>query len=137
MANRQFNLPFAELVDRLTVDQIKEVLLPASRASYADEMQRIAADLDAMIKEQKISLNARLIRMIVVLAQMNMHIWINKDKMAQDSSKYLEYLKFAHQLNGVRNRIKNSLLTELGSTDQSALRTNVATDGLDDSLVSI
>ena len=35
---RQFLPPFAELLDRLTVDQIKEVLIPAQAADCASEM---------------------------------------------------------------------------------------------------
>lgn len=127
---RQFLPPFAELLDRLTVDQIKEVLLPAQAAAAAEEMALISQDLDLLIAEREIPLSARLIRMIMVLSQMNLHIWYNKDRMAREPDQYLELLKLAHQLNGLRNQVKNLLLEEVGDREKSAQRTNFNTDGL-------
>ncbi|NQU78861.1 NAD-dependent epimerase/dehydratase family protein [Candidatus Woesearchaeota archaeon] len=127
---RQFLLPLAELIDRLTIGQIKEVLIPENKKSYAQEMQKLAHDIDLMIEEGELKLSARLIRIIIVLSQMNLHIWYNKDKMQNDQDHYLELLKFAHQLNGIRNQMKNLLLEETGDKEKSAIRTNFNTDNL-------
>jgi hypothetical protein len=127
---RAFLPTFAELIDRLTVDQIKEVLLPQSKDAIADEMAKISHDIDALIKERNIELNSRLIRMVIALAQLNLHIWTLKDRMKEHPEKYDEYLKFAHQLNGTRNQLKNMMLVELNDSEPSAKRTNFDTDGL-------
>ena len=129
-SERLYLTPFAELVDRLTVDQIKEVLIPEGKASFAAEMCKLCHDIDLIIEAKQITLSARLLRMIIVLSQMNVHIWYLKDRMQQDPEKYSEFLKLAHQLNGIRNQMKNLLLEEAGEREKSAERSNVATDGL-------
>lgn len=129
-AGRKFQPPFSELIDRLTVDQIKEVLLPESRESYADEIQQLQHDLDLLIEEKGLKLNAELIRIIVILAQMNVHIWHNKDEMQRDPDRYDELLKLAHQLNGIRNQMKNRLLGAAGHEAAASRHTNVETDDL-------
>ena len=62
---------------------------------------------------------------------MNVHIWNNKDKMKAEPEEYDEHLKLAHQLNGLRNQMKNLLLEESGERDKSSERTNFDTDGLE------
>src|SRR5215470_6880610 len=137
LTERQFLPPFAELINRLTVDQIKEVLIPAQASACADEMAKIAHDIDVLIAGRDIKLSASLVRMIVVLAQMNLHIWYNKDRMNETPERYLELLKLAHQLNGLRNQVKNLLLEAAGDTEKSAQRTNFNTDGLEGWTVSL
>jgi len=134
---RQYLTPFAELIDRLTVDQIKEVLLSTGKESYADEMRRICHDIDLLTEERGIPLTARLLRIVIVLAQMNLHIWQLKDRMQEDAGRYDELLKLAHQLNGIRNRMKNLLLEEAGEREKSSERSNFNTDGLEGWDVSI
>jgi len=129
--------PFAELIDPVTVDQTKEVLIPSQAMACAEEMAKISHDLDVLIDERELKLSARLLRMIVVIAQMNVHIWYNKDRMQEVPEKYLELLKFAHQLNELRNQIKNLLLEEAGDRGKSAQRTNFNTDGLEGWTISL
>ena len=129
-ANEREYLPtFAELVDRLTVDQIREVLLPQNPAETAEELRRLEHDMDLIAAEQDLRVTARFVRKVVVLAQINLHIWRNKDEMQRSPEKYDELLRMAHQLNGIRNRIKNSLMDDV---DSDALRhSNTETDSLD------
>ena len=127
---RQFLPSFAELIDRLTVDQIKEVLLTDRSEEMSKEIKAICQDIDVLINQKHIKLSARFIRIVVILAQMNVQIWHNKDKMKIEPEKYNEYLKLAHQLNGLRNQMKNLLLEESGEKDKSSERTNFDTDGL-------
>ena len=134
---RRYLLPLAELIDRLTIDQIKEVSIPENKESYAQEMKKLAHDLDLIIEERELRLSARLIRIITILSQMNLHIWYNKDKMQKDPEHYSELLKFAHQLNGIRNQMKNLLLEETGDKEKSAIRTNFNIDGLEGWDISI
>lgn len=139
MANneRQYMLPFAELIDRLTVDQIKEVLLSEDKQSYAQEMAKLAHDVDMIIEEKGLKLSSRLIRIIIALSQMNLHIWHNKELMQNDPEQYMDLLKLSHQLNGIRNRMKNLLIEEAGDREKSAIRTNFNTDGLEGWEISI
>jgi len=139
MANndRKFTLPLAELIDRLTIDQIKEVLLPEHKESFAQEMDKLAHDIDQIIAEKRLQLSSRFIRIIIAMAQLNLHIWQNKDRMQKDPEQYLELLKFSHQLNGIRNQLKNLLLEETGDREKSAERSNFNTDGLENWTISI
>jgi hypothetical protein len=136
-AERAFLPAFAELIDRLTVDQIKELLLPQEKDAVAAEMVKITQDVDLLINERGIVLNSRLIRIVIALAQLNLHIWMLKDRMKEYPERYDEYLKRAHQLNGTRNRLKNSLLVELHDVEPAAKRTNFDTDGLEGWQLSI
>tara|TARA_R100001224_G_C4005333_1_gene144292 strand:+ start:26 stop:400 length:375 start_codon:yes stop_codon:yes gene_type:complete len=117
------------LVDRISVDQIKEMLFD-DNGSITREIQDISDDLDHIIKEKNVVFNARLLRVIVALSQINVHIWYLKDMMQDKPEKYDELLKLAHQINGVRNRLKNLLLEEFGDKEKSLLRSNFDTDGL-------
>ncbi len=130
---REFLLPLAELVDRLAIDQIKEVLLPKHRESFAQEMNKIAHDIDAIIGEKELKLTSRLLRIVIVISQMNLHIWYHKDRMEKDhddTETYLQLLKLSHQLNGVKNGMKNLLLEETGDREKSLEKSNFTTDGL-------
>ena len=128
--SRQFLPAFAELVDRVTVNQIKEVLIPNLNNDIKDEMDKLCHDIDLLIKERDIRLTSRYIRIIIALSQMNLHIWNLKDRMHHETDNYDELLKLAHQLNGIRNQLKNMLLEESMDKEKSAQRTNFNTDGL-------
>jgi hypothetical protein len=134
---RKFLPAFAELIDRLTVDQIKEVLLPEIKITVADEMEKICHDVDLLIEGRELKLSSRMIRIIIALSQLNLHIWQLKDQMQEDSAHYDEQLKKAHQLNGIRNQLKNILLQEAKDKEKSAQRTNFNTDGLEGWNISI
>lgn len=134
---RQYLPPLAELVDKLSIDQIKEVLMRGNRQDYAREMEKLSHDIDVIIEERGLVLSARLLRIVIAIAQMNLHIWYNKDRMQADPDHYLELLKLSHQLNGIRNQMKNLLLEETGDKEKSARRTNFNTDGLEGWDVSI
>lgn len=135
--SRKFLPSFAELIDRITVDQIKEVLLPDQKEGVAQEMAKITHDIDLLIEDRRMKLSARLIRIIIVIAQMNVHIWTLKDRMQEKPDQYNEFLKLAHQLNGLRNQMKNLLLEESGDRKKSHIRTNSNTDGLEGWSISI
>jgi predicted nuclease with TOPRIM domain len=134
--NRKFVLPAAELIDRLAVDQIKEMLFDDNK-SITKEIQNLSDDLEHIIGEKEVIFTTRLLRIIVALSQINVHIWYLKDKMQEDEERYDELLKLAHQINGVRNRLKNLLLEEFGDKEKSLLRSNFDTDGLEGWEVSI
>ena len=133
---RQFLPPMSELIDRMTVTQIKLALLKNNKDSFIEEISKLEHDIDLIIDSNNIKLDSRLIRIIIVLSQMNLHIWQNKDKMQDklgdnQEKEYLALLKLSHQLNGIRNRMKNALLEIEDVQDKSQIRSNFETDGLD------
>lgn len=130
---RLFLPPLAELLDRMTVTQIKQAILGDKNKDFSNEMQKISHDIDLIISEKKIYLDSRIIRIIILISQMNLHIWNNKDLMQDNldnDEEYLKLLKLAHQLNGIRNRMKNQLLDIEGSDDESQKKSNFETDNL-------
>jgi hypothetical protein len=131
---RHFLPPLAELIDRLSVDQIKELTFGDGKEAVRSEMKRIEHDIDLIIQEKGIRMDATLIRVIIALAQLNLHIWNNKDTMEgliDNQTRYLALLKLSHQLNGIRNQLKNHLLVVGGDKDAASVRSNFKTDGLE------
>ncbi len=131
---RQFLPPLAELLDRLTVTQIKQAILGDKNKDFANEIKKISNDIDIIISESNIKLDSNLIRIIVLISQINLHIWKNKDLMQENlnnNEKYLSLLKLSHQLNGIRNRMKNYILEIEGENDESLKKSNFETDNLD------
>jgi len=108
--SRQFLPPMSELIDRLTVTQIKENLLGDESGDFYTEIKKLINDIDLIVSEKNVSLSGQLIRAVVMISQINLHIWRNKELMQENlgnDTKYLLYLKKAHQMNGVRNLLKN------------------------------
>ena len=132
---RRFLPTLSDLIDRLTITQIKII---KSGTSKNDELKKESIDLqhdiDMIIKEKDSSTNAELIKDSVAIAAINLEIWNTKDKMQENlenEAEYLKLLKLAHQLNGYRNRIKNNVNERIGELNESTKRTNFETDGLD------
>ena len=100
---RRYLPTMAELVDRLTILQIREVLDPKDKESYGNQIKKIEEDL-----ETAYSLDAELVRAIIVLSQINLHIWMNESG-AREGEDGLNNLRLTHGLNGLRNQAKNKL----------------------------
>ena len=64
----------SELIDRLSIIQLKEVFLPEHKDEYAKEIEDILHDLELL------GLDSELIRAVIVTAQMNLHIWHNESE---------------------------------------------------------
>jgi len=91
----------SELIDRLSIVQLKEVFIPEHKQEYAKEIKDIVHDLDDT------GLDGEMIRAIIVLAQMNLHIWHNETKYR--AGKGDGNLGLTHGLNGIRNTAKNKI----------------------------
>ncbi|MGE3538411.1 MAG: hypothetical protein AB7N91_13395 [Candidatus Tectimicrobiota bacterium] len=112
-----------DLVDLLTIDQIKEVLLPETkRLSYVEEIQKVSEDVEHLLQVKSVKLSGRLIRLIIFLAQTNLHVWHSKDCLEASPEKYYALLEFAQELNGLRNHIRNLLMEELDEAAHCHLR---------------
>ena len=99
---RKYLPTFAELIDRLSILQLKKMHLSEHREKYTKEIEDILHDIDLIIKEQ--DLNASVLRAIVVLSQMNVHIW-NTEEARGDGDTI-------RNLNGIRNEAKNKISNE-------------------------
>lgn len=129
--DRKYLPTLADLIDSLTINQIKEIKFHDKKIAYAKEIKKICHDIDLIIDGKKVKINSKLIRIIVLIAQLNLYIWENKDRMQKDiPENYLTLLKHAHQLNGIRNSMKNKISEEIGDKDPGKKRTNVETDDL-------
>jgi hypothetical protein len=108
MCDRKYLPSLAELIDKLSILQLKENFLPEHREHYAKEIKDIAHDISLILSEKEVWLNGEAIRAIVVLAQSNLHIWHNESNV-RNGVKEGNDLALTHSLNGVRNRAKNKI----------------------------
>ena len=113
MSEQRKYLPtFSELVDRLSITQLKEVFISEHKEEYAQEIAEICHDIDIFLKEAQ-TIDAELIRAIVVLSQMNLHIWHNESNYRK-GIKDGNNLELTHGLNGIRNTAKNKIQEVVG-----------------------
>ena len=113
MTTRKYLPTLSELVDRLSIVQLKEVFIPEHKDEYAQEIADIVHDIQAHIEENKSEITAETIRAIVVLAQMNLHIWHNESNYRK-GIKDGNNLELTHGLNGIRNTAKNRIQEVVG-----------------------
>ncbi len=130
---KKYHLPISELIDRLTILEIKLVLHRENSADFIEELNLLKNDIQIELTSKPNELTLELIQTLVTLGQMNLHIWYIKDRMKDQINSPLEYgenMKLAHQLNGIRNQLKNNLLQLEGVTNAAKVRSNIDTDGL-------
>jgi hypothetical protein len=113
MADRKYLPTLAELVDRLSISQLKEVFISEHKEEYSQEINDILHDIQLIIEEQDVVLTAETIRAIVVLAQMNLHIWHNESNV-RSGKEGPSALALTHGLNGIRNTAKNKIQEKVG-----------------------
>jgi hypothetical protein len=115
---RKYLPTFTELIDRLSIVQIKEVLIPAHKKEYSAEIKDIIHDINEILNNetQEKTLTAEAIRAIIVIAQMNLHIWHNESDYR--NGKEGSRLELTHGLNGLRNTAKNKLTSEFSVEDR-------------------
>jgi len=113
MKNRKYLPTLSELIDRLSIVQLKEVFIAEHKDEYAKEIADIIHDIQAHIDENKSEITAETIRAIVVLSQMNLHIWHNESNYRK-GIKDGNNLELTHGLNGIRNTAKNKIQEVVG-----------------------
>ena len=104
---RKYLPTLSELIDRLTIAQLKEVFIPEHKQEYAQEIKDICHDINLLLPDSD-AIDADLIRSIVVLSQMNLHIWHNESNYRK-GIKDGNNLELTHGLNGIRNTAKNKI----------------------------
>jgi hypothetical protein len=110
---RRYLPTFSELIDRLSIIQLKEVFIIDHKDEYAKEIADIVHDIQAHIEENNVVIDADVIRAIVVLSQMNLHIWHNETNYRK-GIKDGNDLELTHGLNGIRNTAKNKIQEVVG-----------------------
>lgn len=110
---RKYLPTLGDLVDRLSICQLKEVFISDYKSEYAEEIKNIIHDIDIILEENKGKLDAETIRAIVVLSQMNLHIWHNESNVRKGNVDN-NNLELTHGLNGVRTTAKNKIQEKVG-----------------------
>jgi len=113
MQNRKYLPTLSELIDRLSIVQLKEVFISEHKKEYAEEIKDIIHDINLELSEKSVILSGDDIRAIIVMAQMNLHIWHNESQ-ARKGINAGENLQLTHGLNGIRNTAKNKLQESIG-----------------------
>ena len=93
---RKYLPTLSELIDRLSIAQLKEVFIPEHKEEYAQEIKDIIHDIELE------GVDAELIRAVVVLSQMNLHIWHNE-------SNYRKGIKDGNNLDTAKNMIQEKV----------------------------
>ena len=75
--DRKYLPTLSELIDRLSIVQLKEVFIPDHKEEYSQEIKDIVHDIDLLLSNSK-KIDGEVVRAIVVLSQMNLHIWHNE-----------------------------------------------------------
>ena len=107
MAKRKYLPTLAELIDRLSIAQLKEVFITDHKEEYSQEISDIVHDINLCLSKTP-KVNAEVIRAIIVLSQMNLHIWHNESNYRK-GIKDGNNLELTHGLNGIRNTAKNKV----------------------------
>ena len=114
MAKTRKWLPtLGELIDRLSIHQLKEVFIPENKKNYAQEMNDMVHDIDLILSEHRGEITGDVIRAIIVLSQMNAHIWYNESQVRK-GEKGSDNLMLTHELNGIRNTAVNKIMEVVG-----------------------
>ena len=114
--DRKYLPTLAELVDRLSIAQLKEVFITEHKEEYAQEIKDIVHDIDLILNDENVQLSGKDVRAIVVLSQMNLHIWHNETQYRAGTGD--GNLGLTHGLNGIRNTAKNIIQDHVGDNDR-------------------
>jgi hypothetical protein len=113
MSERKYLPTLAELIDRLSIAQLKEVKIPEHKVEYAQEIADIVHDIQLCLDNSDKQISGETIRAIVVLSQINAHIWVNESNYRK-GIKEGNNLELTHGINGIRNTAKNKIQEVVG-----------------------
>ena len=124
MNKRKWLPNLSDLIDRLSIHQLKEVFMKENKNKYSVDMKKIINDIDIIIEERNIKCSADIIHAIVFLAQINTHIWYNESSVRKNKNQDLSLLKLTHGLNGLRNKTMNYILDLIGQKEGKDWKTD-------------
>lgn len=122
---RKYLLTVAQLVDRLSIVNLKSIKIHENKKEYEKEAQEIMHDISRLLKKKD---KGQFIRAIQINQLVNELIWSNESKARQGSSEQNHLLKLTHSLNRIRNQAMNVISHILGE------RKDLKLDYLDASL---
>jgi hypothetical protein len=111
---RKYLPTLADLVDRLTIVQLKLIFLPERKVEYTIERDLILHDIDVILSALPQGLNAKAVMAITMIQLTNRCIWESESKARAGGNEQDKLLKMTHSINGVRNTAKNVLSEEAG-----------------------
>ena len=126
MTERKYLPTLSELVDRLSIVQLKAIYLPGQAAAYNEERALIEHDIDLLLMDR--DLKSKDVRAIMVIMLANNTIWANESKARQGGDEQDHLLKFTHSINGLRNQAKNIIAA--GSSERIDLKTDCFAEAL-------
>ena len=112
MSERKYLHTLGDLIDRLSIVQLKEVFIPEHKSEYSKEIADIVHDIQVILNETDAVITAETIRAIVVVSQMNLRIWHNESAYRRGMKE--GDLALTHGLNGIRNTGKNKIQEIVG-----------------------
>ena len=113
MKQRRYLHSLGDLIDRLSIVQLKEVFIPEHKEAYSQEIADIVHDIQMILDENNGVITAETIRAVVAVSQMNLHIWHNESNYRR-GIKDGNNLELTHGLNGIRNTAKNVIQEAIG-----------------------
>ena len=118
-----------ELIDKLTILQIKEMKLPKSKANFNEGIKKIIKDINKYLNG---NIDIKLINYVIILSQINLYIWNLREQIYKESKMDKKKLKLSHQLNAIRNIAKNKISKILYKQKNKPInyRTNVDLEDL-------
>lgn len=112
MTERLYLPTFAELVDRLSIVQLKAIFIDGYKEVYEAERKLLEHDIDVLLTERDYKLTAFDIRALMVVMLANRWIWENEAAVRNGATE--GNLRGTHAINGVRNMAKNLLMRAFG-----------------------
>lgn len=104
---RRYLPSLAELLDRLTITQLKMIFISDHRAAYERERDDIEHDVELILAEVGRPLGVRELRAVTILMLTNRFIWENESRARAGGDDQDKFLKLTHSINGIRNAAKN------------------------------
>ncbi len=130
-SKKKINYNLSDLVDRLAIDQIKQIQLEKSVKNYEKSISKIGKSIDLLFKRKKIKLNDQLVGIFLSLSQINLFIWITRKEISNQRKPDPKKIKLSHQLNALRNQLKNKLSKiYYGKSKSSEKKTNTNKEDL-------
>ena len=126
MSERKYLPTLAELIDRLSIIQLKVIFLPGQADAYNAERELIEHDIDLLLADKKLAAND--VRAIMVIMLANSTIWANESKARQGGDDQDKLLKFTHSINGLRNQAKNIIAS--GASERIDIKTDCFAESL-------
>jgi hypothetical protein len=115
MTERKYLPTLSELVDRLSIVQLKAIFISEHRDAYREEIALIEHDIDLLLGERPdYHLSAKDVRAILAIMLTNRYIWENEGKARAGGSEQNTLLRLTHSVNGQRNTAKNILSQSFG-----------------------